>query len=114
MQYDHIGIPTTDEKNWSSFVEAAKVHITDPGSDPYGVEWLKFESGSPMPELIQKVSHVAFEVENLEAAIRGAKIIVEPFEAMPGVHCAFIDHDGAPVELIQKTKKQGCGCSCCG
>ncbi len=113
MKYDHIGIPTTEEKQWSAFVEGGKVHVSDPTADPYGVEWLKFEPGSPMPELIQKVAHVAFEVDNLENALRGAKVIVEPFFAMEGVQCAFIDNNGVPVELIQR-KKAGCCCGCSG
>jgi len=111
MKYDHIGIPTTEERPWTAFVEGGKVHITDAKAHPYGVEWLKFEPNSPMPELIQKVAHVAFEVDNLEQALQGAKIIVEPFDAMKGLRCAFIDEGGAPVELMQRTKKSGCGCS---
>ena len=110
MKYDHIGIPTTEEKAWSAYLEGAKVHITDAAAHPYGVEWLKFEPGSPMHELIQKVPHVAFEVENLDNALRGATVIVEPFVPMEGLRCAFIDADGAPVELMQKTKKSGCSC----
>jgi len=113
MKYDHIGIPTTENKQWANYVEAGKVHITDSTKDPYGIEWLKFDAGSPMHELIQNVAHIGFEVENLDAALRGAKVIVEPFDAMEGVRCAFIDHDGAPVELIQR-KKAACGCSCGG
>lgn len=113
MKFDHIGIPTTEEKNWANFVEGGKVHVSDPTADPYGVEWLKFESGSPMPELIQTRTHIAFEVENLDAALKNAKVIVEPFDAMEGVRCAFIDHEGLPVELIQKAKKSCC-CGCGG
>ena len=111
MKYDHIGIPTTKEKQWSAYVEAGKVHITDSKADPYGVEWLKFDAGSPMHELLQTVAHVGFEVDDLESALKGAKVIVEPFDAMPGVRCAFIDSNGAPVELIQR-KKTACGCAC--
>ncbi len=112
MKYDHMGIPTTEEKKWSAYVEGGKVHITDAAAHPYGVEWLKFEPGSPMPELIQKVAHVGFEVEDLDQALKGANVIVEPFFAMEGLRCAFVEEDGAPVELIQRTKKSGC--SCCG
>ena len=111
MKFDHIGIPTTEEKKWAAYVEAGKVHVSDPTATPYGIEWLKFEPDSPMHELIQNVAHVAFEVDDLDAALKGAKVIVEPFFAMEGVRCAFIDDAGAPIELIQR-KKAGCCCGC--
>ena len=102
MKYDHIGIPTTTDKKWSAYLEGAKVHITDANSDPYKIEWLKFEPGSPMPEVIQNVAHVAFQVDDIGAAIHGKTVIVEPFSPMEGVRCAFIEHDGTSIELIQK------------
>ena len=113
MKYDHIGIPTTEEKNWSNYLDGAKVHITDSTMDPYGIEWLKFAADSPMHELIQKVAHVAFVVDNLDAALAGANVIVPPFDAKPGVRCAFIEHNGAPVELMQRAKS-ACACACGG
>ena len=111
MKYDHIGIPTAEDRQWSAYVEGGKVHITDSTTDPYGIEWLKFDADSPMHELLQKVAHVGFEVNDLDSALKGAKVIVEPFDAKPGVRCAFIDHNGAPVELVQRTKA-ACGCGC--
>jgi len=44
---------------------------------------------------------VAFEVENLQEAIRGRKVIIEPNSPSPGVLVAFIEEAGAPVELLQ-------------
>jgi hypothetical protein len=62
---------------------------------------MRFESGSPVPELVQRVPHVAFEVDDLAAAIAGQDILIAPNSPSPGVTVAFIVSDGAPVEFLQ-------------
>lgn len=42
----------------------------------------------------------AFEVEDLEAALEGQRVIIEPNSPSEGV-VAFIEVRGAPVELLQ-------------
>jgi len=37
----------------------------------YGVEWLRFQPGSPLPELVETVPHVAYAVDVLSAALAG-------------------------------------------
>jgi hypothetical protein len=44
---------------------------------------------------------VAFEVEELEAALEGYKILIPPNSPSPGVLVAMIEVKGAPVELMQ-------------
>ncbi len=101
MQFHHVGIPTSDKKDFDTYLDDAKLHITDAEKSPFKVEWLGFEEGSPMPELLKTTPHVAFMVEDLNAEIEGKDILIEPFEPMPGLRCAFIIHDGAPIELMQ-------------
>jgi hypothetical protein len=55
----------------------------------------------PYPELVKTVAHVAFEVDDLEAAIAGHKILIAPNSPSRGVLVAFIEVNGAPVELMQ-------------
>jgi hypothetical protein len=62
---------------------------------------MKYESECRIPELVRKVAHVAFEVENLQEALRGKKIIIEPNSPSPGVVVAFIEEAGAPIEFLQ-------------
>jgi hypothetical protein len=57
---------------------------------------------------VKRVAHVAFEVDDLQAAIKGQKVIVEPNSPSLGVVVAFIDVNGAPVELLQSNDPQGC------
>ncbi|MDR1491801.1 MAG: hypothetical protein LBT05_03645 [Planctomycetaceae bacterium] len=102
MKFDHIGIPTTEEREWSAYLADCKLHVSDYSKDPFRVEWLKFEEGSSMPKELQIGAHIAYEVENLDAALAGRQVLIEPFEPKPGVRCAFILHLGLPVELMQK------------
>ncbi len=100
-QFSHIGIPTTEEKNWDGFYEPGKIHYTDFSKDLYGVEWLKFDADSPMPEMMQKLPHVAFLVDNIEEALEGKEILVDTFSPGDGVRVAFIIHNGSPVEFME-------------
>ena len=68
------------------------------------IEWLRFEPGSPLPEILQKTAHVAFTVENLGEALAGQKVIVQPFSPMPGLRVAFIQDGAAPVEFLEFAK----------
>ena len=45
--------------------------------------------------------HVVFEVDDIEAALRNQKILIEPNSPSPGVTVAFIEVQCAPVELMQ-------------
>jgi len=43
----------------------------------------------------------AFEVDDLDAALIGHKVIIQPNSPSIGVMVAFIEVNGAPVELMQ-------------
>ncbi|MFC2082536.1 VOC family protein [Candidatus Bipolaricaulota bacterium] len=101
MRFHHVGIPTTEPKEGEMYRADSKLFITDIDSHPYRVEWLRFEPGSPMPDLIQTVAHVAFEVDDLQEAIEGKNVLVQPKTLPNGVRIAFIAESGAPVEFMQ-------------
>jgi len=101
MRFHHIGIPTTEPKEGETYSAESKLFITDIDSHPYRVEWLRFEPGCPMPELIQTVAHVAFEVDDLQEAIEGKEVLVQPRTLPNGVRIAFIAEGGAPIEFMQ-------------
>jgi hypothetical protein len=87
-----------------------KLYATDHESNPFGIQWMRYEKGCDIPELVQKVAHVAFEVDDLYEAIKGKKIITPLNSPSPGVLVAMIEEAGAPVELLQYTnrdRKQG-------
>ena len=100
-QFSHIGIPTTMDKDWAGYYEPGKIHYTDFSKNEFGIEWLKFDTDSPMPELMRTVPHVAFQVEDIVAALHGHDILVETFSPGPGIRVAFVVHEGAPVEFME-------------
>ncbi len=100
-RFSHVGIPTTEEKKWDGFYEAGKIHFTDFNNDEFGIEWVKFDADSPMPELMRTVAHVAYLVDNIEEALKGCEILVETFSPGEGVRVAFITHNGSPVEFME-------------
>jgi hypothetical protein len=101
---NHIGIPTREVQSDEIYMKEIKLHVTDFATSPNKIEWLRFEEGSPMPELLQQVTHIAYEVDDLEAELASAEILVEPFQAKPDLTCAFIVEEGAPIELMKFSK----------
>ena len=66
---------------------------------------MRYETGSPMPEVVKTDPHVAFEVEDLDLALQGKDVIIEPNSPSDGVKVAFILEDGAPIEFIEYQDK---------
>ncbi len=103
MKFHHVGIPATEVRPDEFYLEGAKLFVTDVAASPYQVEWLRFEADSPMPEELKTKPHLAFEVDDLQAAMVGKTVLIEPFVPMPGLQVGFIIDDGAVIELMQKT-----------
>jgi hypothetical protein len=61
---------------------------------------MRFEPGSPLPELVRTVPHVAFEVDDLARELEGREVLIPPNSPSEGVTVAFIVDNGAPVELL--------------
>ena len=106
-KYHHVGIPTPKIVAGMVHIKHLKIYATDHESNPFGIQWMKYEEECGLPELVCNVAHVAFEVDDLQEAIREAKVIIEPNSPSPGVMVAFIEEAGAPVELLQYEKKTG-------
>lgn len=101
MKYHHIGIPTTEPQPRETYLEEYKFFCTDHDNNPYGIQWMRFEPGCTLPTIVQSVPHVAFEVEDLEQALLGHEVLIEPNSPSPGVRVAFALVEGAPVEFIE-------------
>ncbi len=99
--FHHVGIPTTVPKPGEKYMEDVKVYVTGFDANEFGIEWLRFESGTPMPELVQKLAHVAYQVDDLDKAMKGRDVIFGPHESGDGIRFVYIESDGAPVELIE-------------
>lgn len=106
LRFHHIGIPTDVCHAGEQYLPQHKVYVCGYETSPYGIEWMRFEPGSPVPELVQRVPHVAFEVDDLGAAIAGKEILIQPNSPSEGVTVAFIVDNGAPIEFLQFSGKK--------
>jgi hypothetical protein len=71
---------------------------------PYGIEWMRFDPDSPISELIRTVPHIAFEVDNMDEALKGKEVLSPPGSPSAGVRVAMILDNGCPIELLQFMK----------
>jgi hypothetical protein len=103
-EFHHFGVPTKAESAGETFLEGAKVYITDPGAHPFKVEFLRFMDDSPMPEILKKWPHAAFLVPDLDAALAGKNVLIAPFDATDELRCAFIQDGDALIEVMVRRK----------
>jgi hypothetical protein len=101
MQFDHIGIVTTEKKPDEIFIEPTRVWITDFQKHPYRVEWLRYEPDTPVTGPVRELPHVAYRVESIAEASQGMKVLLEPFDAGIAVVGFYQTDDGAVVEFME-------------
>ena len=99
-EFHHIGLPTDTSQPGEVYVEDTKVWVTDPRKHPYKIEFLRFEKNSPVKGPVRDLPHVAYRVDDMDAALRGEKVLLEPFSPSPGFMVAFVIKDGAVVEYM--------------
>jgi len=103
-RYHHLGIPTTTPHPGEVYLPDLKIHVAGFRTSPFGVEWMRFDPDCGVSELIRTVPHIAFEVDDLEAALAALGVAAEITSPSAGVRVAMIVDDGAPVELIEFRK----------
>lgn len=104
-KFNHVGIPTTIPQEGENYAEGMKLFLTDFNNSANKIEFLRFESGSPMPEILKTHAHIAYEVPDLKSAMEGKKVVLEPFQGGEGLMCAFIEEEGIAIELMCFNKK---------
>lgn len=103
-RYHHIGIPTKEVRAGERYLPHLKMHVSGYETSPFRVEWMRFDTDCPLPELVKTVPHVAFEVDDLTAELEGKELLIAPNSPSPGIMVAFILDDGAPIEFLQHFK----------
>ena len=53
--FNHVGIVTTESKEGAVYNEGLSVWLTDYSKSPNRIEFLKFEKGSCLPELVHRL-----------------------------------------------------------
>jgi hypothetical protein len=100
-RYHHMGIPTEVPRPDEHHIEHLKIYVSGFATSPYGIEWMRFERGCRVSQLVRTVPHIAFEVDDLDAALEGKTLLGEVSSPSKGVRVAMIVDDGAPVELLE-------------
>lgn len=99
---NHIGIVTTSPKEGEVYNAGMKVYLTDYSKTVNKIEWLRFDSDSWMPKLIQTTTHIAYDVDDVDAEMKGKKVLLEKTDCGNGNWIAFIEEDGIAIELMFK------------
>jgi len=103
-RYHHMGIPTDQPRTGETYLKHLGMYVSGFETSPYGIEWMRFEAGSPISALVRSVPHIAFEVDDLDAEIQGKELLGEVSEPSEGVRVAMFVDNGAPVELLEFRK----------
>lgn len=102
-RFHHLGIPTKEKREEERFLEDMGLYVSGFPTSPFGIEWMRFEKNSSIHPLIQSVPHIAFEVDDIEQELtkRNFKILTPLNSPARGIKVVMIEHNGAPVELIE-------------
>jgi hypothetical protein len=101
MEFDHVGIVTTEKKPGEIFIAPTRVWITDFQKHPYRVEWLRYEADSPVTGPVRQGPHVAYRVKSIAEAAKGMKVLLEPFDVGFAVVAFYQANDGAVIEFME-------------
>ena len=96
-----MGIPVLEPIPGETHIPHLGIFVKGFETSPYGIEFMRFEPHSKIPELIQTVPHIAFVVDDIEEALQGKDVITPINSPSPGLKVAMIVHNGAPVELME-------------
>ena len=79
-RYHHYGIPTDEKREDEVYVETHgfQFYSTPFDANKWHIQWHRFPEGHGLPELVTQVPHVAFQVDDLDEEIKGAKILFGP------------------------------------
>ncbi len=106
-RFHHLGIPTTIPKPNEVHLTHLKIHVSGFDTSPYGIEWMRFDPDCVVSDLVRTVPHLAFEVDNLNAALAGQTLLGEVSSPSAGVRVAMIIDNEAPIELLEFSKAGG-------
>jgi hypothetical protein len=102
-RYHHLGIPVSQPVPGEQYLPHLKISVSGFDQSPFGIEWMRFDDDCPIHELIKRIPHVAFEVDDIDLELdrHDFHVITKPNSPGEGIRVAMIEHNGAPVELIE-------------
>lgn len=107
-RYHHLGVPTNNPIDGEVYLAPFKLYVGGFDRSPFGVEWMRYEEGSPVDERIKAAPHIAFEVDDLDLELSrfDFNVITKPNSPSDDVRVAMIEHNGAIIELIEFNNKK--------
>ena len=111
MEFDHIGMKTTEKMEGENWVEDSHCWVTNPAEHPYHVEWLRYEPDSTVPQQVKEKAHIAFRVDNIDEAAKGLTVLIEPWVVGGFAKVGFFQYkDGTVVEFMEYLKGKNAWC----
>ena len=105
-RYNHIGIPTTQKLKNEKYLPDYDIYTAGYEENEFNIEWMRYGEKCTLPDIVKRLPHVAFEVDDLNEAIIGHEVIIEPNSPSHGLIVAFVLINDAPVELMQWTDQK--------
>ncbi|UZJ39561.1 hypothetical protein OO006_08290 [Prosthecochloris sp. SCSIO W1101] len=99
-----MGIPTTERFEGEIDLAHLKMTVSNHEDNAFGIQWQRYWKDAPYPDLVQKMPHIAFEVDNMDNALKDQKVIIPPNSPSEGLTVAFIEVKGVPIELMYFNK----------
>lgn len=99
--FNHVGIITPEKREDAVYNEGLKVWLTDFNKSPNKIEFMKFEEGSCLPDLVQQNGHIAYSVPSLEEELKGKKVLFGPAVCDEHLTIAFIEEEGIAIEIME-------------
>jgi hypothetical protein len=104
-RFDHVGLISTQEREGERWVESTRVWVTNPRANPHNVEFVRFAPDSPVSGPLRELPHVAYRVDDLDAALEGQQVLLPPFDPTgrgdDWLRVAFVHAEGIIVELMK-------------
>jgi hypothetical protein len=107
LAFDHVGIITMTPQAGEAWVEASQVWVTNPRRHPQRLEYVRplvMPEVSPEQVGLWKLwhwPHVAYRVDDLQAAITGEEVVFGPFAPADFLEIAFVHKHGVVLEYMQ-------------
>lgn len=99
--FHHLGIPTDQPRPGERYSAVYRMYTSDDPCEHARVQWHRYEPDSPLHALMKDRPHIAYQVSDLKRAIEGRKVVLGPYEPVPGYQVAVIEDGGIGIEFVQ-------------
>lgn len=105
-QFVHTGIPITNKKPGMRHVPHLSVWVSNPEDYDLAIEYVKYEEGTPFPEILHKNPHICYKVDDMDPYFEKADAVIwGPGELNETMEFAYIMVDNTIFELQAPKKK---------